>query len=125
MSVGKKVPQGHPIRVMYFKLAMKMAYIRDTKWFQNGVTIVILVAGVLVGLQTSKEFTYENSTVLEILDTSILYIFTIEIVVKFIAEDLFPLRMFKSGWNVFDTLIVIGSYALANSDAGGMLAMLR
>jgi len=125
ISLDRKMVTGHPVRVMYFKMSFYMAELRDKKWFQNFITFVILVCGVLVGLQTDKEFDARNKEILDLLDSAILYIFTVEILVKWIAEDIYPLRMFRSGWNVFDTLIVIGSYALANSSAGGMLAMLR
>jgi voltage-gated sodium channel len=59
-----------------------------------------------------------------ITDSTILYIFVAEIVVKVIAEDGYPLRFFNTGWNCFDMLIVVGSFALAGA-AGGAMMILR
>ena len=115
---------GHPLRVAYYKLSVIFRVIADSGWFQNGVIVVILLAGTLVGLQTDKAFENNNKTVLTILDQGILIIFIIEIVVKIIAEDAYPLRFFKSAWNCFDLLIVVGSIALAGA-AGGAMQMLR
>ena len=42
-------------------------------------------------------------------------------VMKFVAEETKPLRVFLSGWNTFDFIIVLGSYLLG----GGMITMLR
>ena len=94
--------------------------IADDKRFQNFITIVILIAGAMVGLQTNKELERENEDLFGAIDSAILNIFIAEIVIKVVAEDSYPLRFFKSGWNCFDFLIVVGSLALAGA-AGGMM----
>jgi voltage-gated sodium channel len=115
---------GGSIRMKYYALAMKAKSIVDAKWFQNFIIAVILLAGTLVGLQTDDDFSNDNATVLAIIDNAILITFIVEIVIKFIAEDIYPFRFFRSAWNSFDLLIVVGSLALAGA-AGGAMQMLR
>ncbi|GMH73103.1 hypothetical protein TrST_g10235 [Triparma strigata] len=116
--------EGKPIRMLYYHLSLVMKSIADDKVFQNFIIVVILVAGTMVGLQTNKELDRENKELFTLIDDVILNIFIAEIVIKVVAEDAFPLRFFKSGWNCFDFLIVVGSLALAGA-AGGMMQMLR
>ena len=99
--------------MLYYQLSVVTKNIADDKKFQNFITFVILVAGAMVGLQTNKELEKENEGLFRLIDGAILNIFIVEIVVKVVAEDSFPLRFFKSGWNCFDFLIVVGSLALA------------
>lgn len=73
------------------------------KPFDYFITAIILINSFLIGVQT----TGENETVNQI-QTIILYIFTFEILLRFIAAKNVK-EFFKSGWNVFDlTLVLIG-----------------
>lgn len=82
------------------KICKDIAY---GKPFDIFITIVILINSFLIGVQT----TIYNETVDDI-QTIILYIFTFEIVLRFIAAKNIK-EFFNSGWNVFDfTLVVIG-----------------
>ncbi len=116
---------GSSLRLLWHKLSVKMMDIRDHQHFNNFVTFVILLASGMVGLTTDIEFTEKNEVWMKPVDTFILVVFIIEIIVKFIAEDLYPLRFFKSGWNCFDLLIVIGSLALSDSGSGNAVQVLR
>ena len=124
-SVRTDVSDGSPARITWWHLSLTMRAIADDKRFQNFIIIVILVAGTMVGIQTDKEFDKENKETLDFIDNWILNIFIVEVVIKVVAEDVFPLRFFTSGWNCFDFLIVVGSLALAGTSSGGMMQMLR
>lgn len=80
--------------------------IADHKYFQRFILLTILLAGVVVGIQTYKEFAHNHKDVLGLLDAFILGVFTIEVVIKIVAEGKKPLNYFKNPWNVFDFLIV-------------------
>lgn len=80
--------------------------IANHKYFQRLILLTILLAGVVVGIQTYKEFAQNHKDVLELLDAFILGVFTIEVVIKIVAEGKKPLNYFKNPWNVFDFLIV-------------------
>ena len=80
--------------------------IANHKYFQRFILLTILLAGVVVGIQTYKELAHNHKDVLGLLDAFILGVFTIEVVIKIVAEGKKPLNYFKNPWNVFDFLIV-------------------
>ena len=81
--------------------------IADSQWFTNFILGVIVLAGVVVGMQTYKEFESENHALLSTLDTIILWIFVLEAAIKIISKGKRPLDYFKDPWNVFDFTIVV------------------
>jgi voltage-gated sodium channel len=80
--------------------------ITESKWFHNFIIIVILGAGVVVGLETYPALMEQHGTILHLLDKIILYIFVLEIVLKMTAKLPRPWEFFFEGWNVFDFIIV-------------------
>mgnify|MGYP000111586603 CR=1 FL=1 len=99
--------------------------IAEAKWFQNAVTIAILVAGVLVGMATYTEFAAENEAILEIFNKIVLVIFIIEVLVKLIAEFPKPWLYFKDAWNVFDFIIVAAAFMPFGGSSIAILRLLR
>ena len=81
--------------------------IAEAQWFTNFILGVIVLAGVVVGMQTYKEFEADNHALLSTLDTVILWIFVLEAAIKIIAKGNRPLDYFKDPWNVFDFTIVV------------------
>ncbi len=79
---------------------------------------VIVVNAIVLGMQTSKTLMDHDGGWLDLIDNVCLYIFVIEIILKFIAHHL---KFFKSGWNVFDFLIV----GIALIPGAGGLSVLR
>ncbi len=97
-------------------LAQKVA---EAAWFQNFITFVIILAGVLVGIETYPSMVESYGTFLHTLDAIVLWIFVFEVVVKMVAEGSKPWRYFFDPWNVFDFIIVavcfvpgMGEYAM-------------
>ena len=80
--------------------------IHTSRWFQNAIVGVILLAAVAIGLDTYPSISSEYGGILSFLDTVILGIFVVEILIKMLAEGKRPWRFFLDGWNVFDFLIV-------------------
>ena len=87
--------------------------------FNNFITAVIVLAGILIGIETYPSMREQYETPLHILDTVILWIFVAEVVIKMTAEAPRPWNYFKDAWNVFDFIIVAvcfipgaGSYAV-------------
>jgi len=79
----------------------------NSKFFQRLILVTILLAGVVVGVQTFKAFAGEHAIVLNTLDSFILGVFVIEAVIKILAEGNRPQNYFKNPWNVFDFIIVV------------------
>lgn len=83
----------------------------QSRLFQNAITVVILIASVLVGLETYPGIVNEHRSLFHVLDYIIQIIFTIEIVLRILTHGNHPLRFFKSGANWFD-FIVTGLFYL-------------
>ena len=89
-----------------FVMSSTCKSIVNSKSFQRLIIFTILLAGIVVGVQTFKVFASENVVVLDLLDSVILGIFVIETVMKILAEGNRPFNYFKNPWNVFDFIIV-------------------
>ena len=96
----------------------KVAEFLESKSVTFGITVLILINAVTLGMETDKELLAQVGAVLNWIDRTILIIFSIEIALKFYA---YRLRFFRSGWNVFDLLIV----AIAWMPTNGALSVLR
>jgi hypothetical protein len=84
----------------YERLGLMMADLRDHSWFTSSILLCIIVAGVLVGIQTYEGM--EEKPILQVMDLIILTVFCIEVVVKLIAESTRPWLYFTGPdykWN--------------------------
>ena len=82
------------------------------------ITVLILINAVTLGMETSESLLANYRSTLFWIDKIILIIFTVELTLKFYA---YRLSFFRSGWNVFDFLIV----SIAWMPASGPFAILR
>ena len=78
--------------------------IRSNKIFEGFVISVILFSALVIGIKT-YEIDERVLTVMNVLDWFITLFFLVEIAVRFLGEPI-KRNFFKSGWNIFDTLIV-------------------
>lgn len=81
--------------------------IRNSKKFRNFIILVIIIAGVQVGVESYEDFAQHHLFVLQIIDVAILFIFVVEIAIKILAEGKKPWNYFKDSWNIFDFIIVV------------------
>lgn len=99
--------------------------ISESARFQNLVTTVILIAGVIVGLETSPAIVERFGGPLHLLDKVILGIFTVEALTKIGAEGKRPWRYFSDPWNVFDFFIVAVCYMPVGGQYVAVLRLAR
>jgi voltage-gated sodium channel len=99
--------------------------VANASWFTQFITAVILVAGVLVGLETYPSIVEKHNALLHGANRAILIIFTIEVVVKMGAEGSKPWRYFRDPWNVFDFLIVVAAYMPVDAQFVTVLRLAR
>ena len=98
--------------------------VRDNKAFELFVVAIIIISALLIGAKTYS-IPDPLMVVLNWLDTGITVIFLIEIVIRFMAAPE-KKRFFHNGWNLFDTLVVIGSLIpLDNAEAVLLGRLLR
>lgn len=91
-------------------MSQKLAAIAESSKFQNFIIAIILLAGVLVGVQTYPSMVERYGVAMHTLDWIIIGIFVVEIAVKMGAEGSRPWRYFKDPWNVFDFVIVAACF---------------
>lgn len=72
--------------------------------FHRIIIAMILLAGVLAGLETNVGIVAKYGTFLHVLDLTVLALFIAEAVLKLTAQRW---RYFSDGWNVFDFFIVV------------------
>src|SRR6056297_1514734 len=85
---------------------------------RNFIIVLILINAVILGLETSPAIMDRIGGVLILINQVVLAIFVVEILIKLYA---FGFRFFRSGWNVFDFLVV----GIALVPATGPLEVLR
>jgi voltage-gated sodium channel len=78
-----------------------------SKLFHHFIVVVIVLAGVVAGLETSPGMMERHGLILLGLDRFILGVFIAEALLKMAAHGRKPWRYFADGWNVFDFLIVV------------------
>jgi len=83
--------------------------VADSRGFHNVVTVVILVAAVVVGLETSETLVERHGALFAGLDVALQTIFVLEIALRLLACWPRPLAFFRDGWNVFDFTVVATS----------------
>lgn len=83
----------------------KIEHIRDSRWFSNLTTIIIIAYASILGFKTLDEVDNHYDLFLKFADYFVTIYFVFELAIKMIAEKKFT-NFFKSGWNLFDFIIV-------------------
>jgi len=79
--------------------------IRDSRWFSNLTTIIIIAYALILGFKTSSEIEdIIGGKLWFYLDLSVTLYFLFEITIKISVDRL---SFFRSGWNIFDFIIVV------------------
>jgi voltage-gated sodium channel len=99
--------------------------IASSNLFKNGITVTILIAGILVGVETYEIMVNDYHEIFEILDLIILTIFILEIIIKILQEGKQPWKYFNDGWNIFDFIIVASVFLPFTGSSIAVLRLLR
>ncbi len=98
--------------------------LNSSRIFQFSVISIIILNAVTLGISTYELNSILKNTI-QILDYGITVFFVIEILIRFISEPK-KLNFFKSGWNIFDTIIVLISLIpIPNNSSFLLLRLLR
>jgi len=94
--------------------------ITESRPFEPIIIGVILLSGIVVGIETSPALLAAWAGPLHLLDKLILAVFVVEAVLKLGARWPRPWQYFRDGWNLFDFTVVVlslvpaaGQFALA------------
>lgn len=96
--------------------------LRHNKAFEFFVIAVIIISALEIGAKT-YDLSDTAIAFTKYLDVFITVFFLIEILIRFLAEEN-KKDFFKSGWNVFDTLVVVISLIPVNESEMALLARL-
>ena len=91
-------------------------------WFHHGITAIILLNALIIGLDTSAALTSRFGAYFELANQVILGIFVFEAFCKIGALAPSPWRYFTSGWNIFDFAIIVVSLL---PDSGELATLAR
>lgn len=85
----------------------------ECKGFKNFITALIILNGITMGLETSKEIAASFKTLFHFFDIFVITVFTIEVLLRIYAHKG---AFFKDPWSIFDFSIV--AISLVPSSAG-------
>ena len=103
----------------------KVQEIRDARWFSNLTTIIIIAYASILGFKTLDEVENQYDLFLRIADYFVTIYFVFELAIKMVAEKRF-LNFFKSGWNLFDFIIVaVTLLPLESSNLAAIARLMR
>jgi len=102
-------------------LREKTAKFLERRIVQNGVIAVILFNAFLLGLETSHEVMAVAGPLIIALDTACLAIFVAELTLKIFAQRI---SFFRSGWNLFD-FVIVGISLVPGAQSFSVLRALR
>ena len=98
--------------------------LNSSRIFQFSVISIIILNAITLGISTYEIDSFVKKAI-QILDYGITIFFVIEITIRFISEPK-KINFFKSGWNIFDTLIVLISLIpIPNNSSFLLLRLLR
>ena len=99
--------------------------ISDHNVFRIGVTVVILIAAVLVGLETYPAIEAQYRSVFGLTDIVIGTIFALEIVIRIGAFGRQWLKFFTEAWNLFDFIVVALCFLPLDANYLAVLRLVR
>lgn len=101
----------------------RLNQIVENKWFTGTIISLIILNAIVVGFETSPAIYSTYQSFFAIADRTLLYLFTIEIVLRFLAVS--PKTFFSKGWNWFDFIIVGMGHLFAGAHFVTVLRILR
>ncbi len=106
-------------------LLLHLRALADDERFSQFVTAVIVLAGIVVGVETYPSMIERHGHVLHFLNTAIVWIFVAECLIKIAANSPHPWNYFRDPWNIFDFIIVVVALLPFDSEAVALLRLLR
>ncbi len=97
----------------------------DSSWFDPLMLGVIAVNAVTLGLETYGSIETSIGVQLHLLNDVILGLFVVELLVRMGAHAEHPAGFFRSGWNVFDFVVIGASFVPGVRENATLLRLVR
>ena len=107
------------------RLAGACLRIAESPRFQTAIIAAILLNAIVIGLETYDSIDDEYGGLLRTLNDVFLGVFTVEVLIRVSAHGRRPLDFFRSGWNVFDFVVVGAAYLPAVRESVTLLRLAR
>jgi voltage-gated sodium channel len=99
--------------------------IAQARWFENLTVGVIILNAIVLGLETYPSLARDYGEVLHTANGAFLAYFTVEIAIRIVAYGQRPWAYFRSGWNVFDFVIISAAYLPGVRENATFVRLLR
>ena len=106
-------------------MSERLTHLVESNSFQYGILAVIVLAALLVGIETSPQMVAEHSALLHGLDELVLWIFAVEAALKILSGGTRWYRYFSDPWNIFDFLIVVVCFLPVGGHYAAVLRLAR
>jgi voltage-gated sodium channel len=106
-------------------LARTCARIVDSTAFAVAITTAILANAAVLGAETYSGLVARHGALLDALDSFFLGVFVVELVLRIAAYGRRPQDFFRSGWNVFDFVVITAAFAPGLSRDATLLRLVR
>jgi voltage-gated sodium channel len=106
-------------------VSARFARVADSERFQTAIIIVIALNAILLGIETFGAVMERHGDTLRLLNSVFLTIFVAELVIRILAYGRAPHRFFRSGWNVFDFVIIAALFVPGVRENAALLRILR
>ena len=103
----------------------RCADLADSPAFNISIFVVILANAAVLGLETYEGVVREYGTLLRTLNDVFLGVFVVELAIRMVAFGARPQRFFRSGWNVFDFVVVAASFTPGLRENAMLLRLVR
>lgn len=97
----------------------------DATWFNVAIFSIIVLNAVILGLSTYDRVEEEYGNPLTLANEAILGIFVVEIAIRIVGFGRRPQDYLKSGWNVFDVVIVGAAFVPGVRENATLLRLVR
>lgn len=97
----------------------------DAPGFERTMLTIIVLNAIVLGAETYESVDRSYGATLRLLNDVFLGAFTLELAIRIAAHGGRPRDFFRSGWNVFDFLVIAGSYAPGLRENATLLRVVR
>jgi voltage-gated sodium channel len=106
-------------------VSARFARIADSERFQTAIIIAIALNALLLGAETFDGVMARHGDTLQLLNSVFLTIFVAELAIRILAYGRRPQAFFRSGWNVFDFVIIAALFVPGIRENAALLRILR
>lgn len=97
----------------------------ESNWFTAVVLAVIFANAIVFGLQTYEELEERYGDLLNLLNGIFLGFFVVELTLRIAAHGRRPWNFFRSGWNIFDFVVVAAAFLPGVRESSTLLRLAR